>query len=107
VIQPAELHPVGSADRTGLIMYSTGNLVTPVLTAHSRLSLAVRVTASVGGGRAAVRVVDLVPMVFSEADGPGAYRLDRLDVLAEQAPGGSEIDDIVRHLRVTVPSSSP
>ncbi|GIH03441.1 hypothetical protein Rhe02_15080 [Rhizocola hellebori] len=102
VIQPVELYP-GSPERTGLIMYSAGNLVTPMLSAHSRLSLAVRVTAS----RAGIRAIDLVPMVFSEADGPGAYRLDRLDVLAEQAPADSDVAEIVRHLRVTVPPSSP
>nr|AGS49684.1 hypothetical protein [uncultured bacterium esnapd14] len=94
VIQPAELHQVGTSGRTGLIMYSTGNLVTPVLTAHSRLSLAVRATA----GTAGLRAVELVPMVFSAGAAPGAYRLDVL--------GNADIPDaadIVRHLRVTVP----
>lgn len=112
VIQPTELYPVHSPDRTGLIMYSTGNLVTPVLSTHSRLSLAVRVTvtASAGGNRAKIQAVNLIPMVFSEAGGPGAYRLDRLDVLASESSGDlarTDIADIVRHLRVTVPHGAP
>jgi poly-gamma-glutamate synthesis protein (capsule biosynthesis protein) len=110
VIQPAELYAAGSSGRTGLIMYSTGNLVTPVLTVHSRLSLAVKVTAGTDGSSTALQRVELVPMVFSAANGTGAYRLDRLDMLAaEPSPvlDGQDVARIVAHLRVTMPDGLP
>lgn len=98
VRQPVELHHVPGQDRSGLIVYSAGNLVTPVLTPHARLSLAVRVTLRGTGDGPLLRSVDLVSLVFSAGSCPGRYRLDLLESLPRDDPA---VRRMQQHARVT------
>lgn len=92
IVQPVEIHQRTGGTGAGLIIYSAGNLVTPATMPHTRLSLAVRVTVDAAHR---LRVVELVPLVFTAGSADGSYRLDTL-VAAPDRTSAARIADQLR-----------
>lgn len=96
VAQPAEVRHRADGTGTGLIVYSAGNLVTPSPMAHTRLSLALRVTV---GPDHRLGTVELVPLLFDAGSTNGHYRL----CTVHTGPDHTSAARIADHLRRAAP----
>lgn len=103
VIQPVEVRKRRANHGAGVIVYSAGNLITPVLTPHTRLSVAVRVGVVCAGDHLRVHDVEVIPLVLSPGQRCDHYRLDTLAGMTDRADAAVITD----HLRVPIPSPRP